>query len=162
MLQKIISGGQTGADRAALDAALILNFPCGGFCPKDRQAEDGPIDPKYPLEEIDGGYRQRTWQNVIHSDGTVIFFETEATGGTLLTSKYCQTHRKPQLLIDTLSTSVETASSAVEDFLKENNISDLNVAGPRASEHPNMYAFVHEAIRQVIQSNHGPKNGNEN
>ena len=155
MLQKIISGGQTGADRAALDAALKHHFPCGGFCPKDRQAEDGPIDPKYPLEEIEGGYRQRTWQNVIHSDGTAIFFETEATGGTLLTIKYCQTHRKPHLLIDTLATSKEEAAHLILDFLKTKSVELLNVAGPRASDHPYIYSFVYCTTSQLIQSSRG-------
>ncbi|MDH3584808.1 MAG: putative molybdenum carrier protein, partial [Phycisphaerae bacterium] len=70
---KIVSGGQTGADRAALDAALACGQPCGGWCPQDRAAEDGPIDPRYPLKELPGGgYRQRTHRNVIDSDGTVV------------------------------------------------------------------------------------------
>jgi len=71
---KIVSGGQTGADRAALDAALEAGIPCGGWCPHDRAAEDGPIDARYPLTPAAGaGYRQRTRMNVCDSDGTVIF-----------------------------------------------------------------------------------------
>ena len=150
MLQKIVSGGQTGVDRAALDAALDGNFPCGGYCPKDRQAEDGPIDQKYPLEEIDGGYRQRTWQNVIHSDATVIFFQEEATGGTLLTIKYCQTHRKPHLLIDMTKQDVTSASSQTLQFIKKHSVETLNVAGPRASECPSGYDYVMPTICQLF------------
>ena len=150
MLQKIVSGGQTGADRAALDAALEANFLCSGYCPKDRQSEDGPIDGKYPLEEIEGGYRQRTWQNVIHSDGTVIFFEEEATGGTLLTIKYCQTHRKPHLLIDMTKQGVKNASAQALQFIEKHAIETLNVAGPRASECPSGYDYVKEVIATML------------
>ena len=151
MLIKIISGGQTGADRAALDAALESNFPCGGYCPKNRQAEDGPIDLKYPLTEIESGYRQRTLQNVIHSDGTVIFFENEATGGTLLTIKYCQTHRKPHLLVDAMVISKEEAIEAIVGFLKSHTISKLNIAGPRASDHPNIYSYTKKVLEELLK-----------
>jgi hypothetical protein len=74
-LEKIISGGQTGVDRGALDAALEASFPCGGWCPKGRKAEDGPIPARYPLKEMDGpAYRLRTERNVRDSDGTLILF----------------------------------------------------------------------------------------
>lgn len=151
MLKKIISGGQTGADRAALDAALESKFPCGGYCPKDRKAEDGPIDPKYPLTEIEGGYRQRTWQNVIHSDGTVIFFENEATGGTLLTIKYCQTHRKTHLIVDVSKESSKEACAALLEFIQEYSTGKLNVAGSRTSDCPEMYSFVLTTVLNVLK-----------
>ena len=89
MIKKIISGGQTGADRGALDAALKLDFPCGGWCPKGRRAEDGPLDPKYPLMDTPGSdYETRTEWNVRDSDGTLILThgsEDEQEGGTALT-----------------------------------------------------------------------------
>ncbi len=151
MLQRIVSGGQTGADRAGLDAACQAQFPCGGYCPKDRQAEDGPIDTKYPLREIEGGYRQRTWQNVIHSDATVIFFDKEAKGGTLLTIKYCQTNRKPHLRVDVSIESNEEASAGILEFINMYSISTLNIAGPRASECPSMYDFVRTTMATLLK-----------
>ena len=151
MLQKIVSGGQTGADRAALDAALQSDFPCGGFCPKDRQAEDGPIADIYPLSEIEGGYRQRTWQNVLQSDATVIFFLKEASGGTLLTIKYSQTHRKPHLLIDTSKESIKEAAARIDEFIHKHSISTLNIAGPRTSECRPMYEYVRTTIETLLQ-----------
>lgn len=83
MLQRIISGGQTGADRAALDTALEHNFPCGGWCPKGRRAEDGTIAPRYPLKETDVyDYPVRTELNVKESDGTLVITKGKPTGGT--------------------------------------------------------------------------------
>jgi hypothetical protein len=85
-LRRIVSGGQTGADRAALDAALEANFPCGGWCPEGRLAEDGPLSPLYPLRELPGaGYRQRTIKNIESSDGTAFCYFTQPVGGTELT-----------------------------------------------------------------------------
>jgi len=85
-LTKIVSSGQTGVDRGALDAALAAGFACGGWCPGDRRAEDGVIPQKYPMTVLPGGsYRQRTLQNVIDSDGTAILVYGSLSGGTLLT-----------------------------------------------------------------------------
>ena len=95
-LHKIVSGGQTGADRAALDAALSSGFPCGGWCPEGRLAEDGPLSSAYPLEELPGGgYRQRTIKNIESSDGTAIFYFNRPTGGTELTLVQCIRLHKP-------------------------------------------------------------------
>src|ERR1700727_1579159 len=95
-LTKIISGGQTGVDRGALDAALEAQFPCGGWCPADRAAEDGPIPAHYPLKLLAlGGYSERTRQNVLDSDGTAIMYRSTLTGGTLLTRNLCRRAGKP-------------------------------------------------------------------
>src|SRR5246127_3342882 len=98
-IPKIISGGQTGADRAALDLALEHNVPCGGWCPKGRKAEDGPIDSKYPLKETPSPpYLQRTEWNVRDSDATVLFsIEPTLTGGSLRTMEFAQKHGKPHV-----------------------------------------------------------------
>jgi hypothetical protein len=151
MLKKIVSGGQTGADRAALDSALRAGFPCGGFCPFQRQAEDGTIPNSYPLTEIKGGYNARTEQNVIYSDGTVIFFEDEPQGGTQLTVEFCLTHAKPHLLIDSSVKTPQEAAWAIEDFVYSHSVEALNVAGPRSSESPDIYRFVRQSFDCLFQ-----------
>jgi len=92
----IVSGGQTGVDRAALDVALALGIPCGGWCPKGRLAEDGPLPDRYPLRETEfEGYSKRTKLNVQDSDGTLLFTRQRPSGGTKLTLQYAQRIGKP-------------------------------------------------------------------
>lgn len=150
MLKKIVSGGQTGADRAALDAAIEASFPHGGFCPKDRQAEDGPIDQRYLLEKIDGGYKQRTRMNAETTDGTVIFYQNLLEGGTEQTVLFCIKLRKPYKLIDIDLLSTEIAAEKIVDFIVKHNIKALNVAGPRASKCPAIYSFVKFSIGMIL------------
>lgn len=150
LLEKIISGGQTGADRAALDAALEAGFPCGGYCPKGRKAEDGVIDDRYPLEEIDGGYAERTRMNVKAADATLVFFSKELSGGTLQTVKYCQHELKPCLRIDITRMDDHAAIETLADFLRCNDVRILNVAGPRASGSPPMYGRVRSVVSGLI------------
>ena len=101
MIKKIISGGQTGADRAALDIALKFNIPHGGWIPKGRITEDGPLPSKYKLQEMPTtSYPARTEKNVIDSDGTLIFSRGKPTGGTDYTRKIVLKHNKQILHID--------------------------------------------------------------
>src|SRR4051794_11040714 len=101
MIGRLVSGGQTGVDRAALDVALDLGIPCGGWCPRGRKAEDGVIPDCYPLTETSSGdYSQRTRWNIRDSDGTLILTQGEPTGGTLLTVQVCRSTAKPYLVVD--------------------------------------------------------------
>lgn len=150
MLSMVISGGQTGADRAVLDAALQSAFPVGGSCPAGRMAEDGPISEAYPLTEISGSYRQRTKQNVLDSDGTAIFYESHVRGGTEATTIFCVRHRKPYKLIDIELIDPPLAAEALRAFIREFDIRVLNVAGPRAGGCPAMYDYVRQGIRLLL------------
>ncbi|MDO4879435.1 MAG: putative molybdenum carrier protein [Neisseria sp.] len=152
---KIVSGGQTGVDRGALDAALAANIACGGWCPADRQAEDGIINPRYPLTPLpDGGYRKRTRQNVIDSDATVIVYHTEIAlgSGTELTLKTCIAQRKPYLLIDASLAPPETAGAHIAGFAQRHHIEILNFAGPRASVVPSIGPYTETAVLAAIRS----------
>src|SRR6516162_9418333 len=101
MIERILSGGQTGVDRAALDVAVELGLPCGGWCPRGRRAEDGPIPERYPLKETPwDGYPQRTERNVRDSDGTLVLTLGQADRGTTLTIELAHKKRKPHLIID--------------------------------------------------------------
>ncbi len=147
----IVSGGQTGVDRAALDAALELNIPCGGWCPEGRKAEDGVISEKYPLVELQqSGYRQRTKRNVVDSDGTVIIYFKYLTGGTQLTLKFCLGEKKPYLLIDATELTEDKAAQRVNDFVQDYNITKLNFAGPRGSCEPNAYGYTKQVVSGFI------------
>ena len=148
---KIISGGQTGADRAALDAALETGVPCGGWCPQGRKAEDGLIPDRYPLQELPGGdYRDRTLKNVEDSDGTVIFYFDHMSGGTALTHRFCRERKKPFLLIDGHNISVEEAVTRIIGFEHSLPGRTINFAGPRASGNKDIYNFVFEAISSFV------------
>lgn len=138
-------------DRAALDAALRANVECGGWCPEKRLAEDGRIADRYPLvESTDGGYRQRTLQNVLDSDGTAIFYFSNLSGGTALTAVYAIDNKKPFKLIDCTEISVSRASELLSEFIKVHQIKVLNVAGPRASGEARAYAYVFAAIGTLL------------
>jgi hypothetical protein len=151
-LTKIISGGQTGVDRAALDAALAVGFPCGGWCPADRKAEDGPIPERYPMSLLtERGDRLRTLKNVQTSDGTAILFNHTLSGGTKLTRDTCIREKKPFIVLDATQITVERAVRAVLRSIEENEISTLNVAGPRLSGWADGYQFALAVIGAVIR-----------
>ena len=150
-LGKIVSGGQTGVDRGALDAALEAKFACGGWCPAGRIAEDGPIAARYPLAELPGGgYEERTLKNVVDSDGTAIFYNGELEGGTRLTAEYCQQHRKPCELLNAARLSPDEAAQEILAFVAGRNIRVLNVAGPRASKWPGAHDYAHDAVELLL------------
>jgi len=149
----IVSGGQTGVDRAALDAALELNVPCGGWCPKGRKAEDGIISEKYPLIELQqSDYQQRTKRNVVDSDGTVIIYFKYLSGGTQLTLKFCLNEKKPYLLIDATELIEKKAAERVHAFVQDFDIKKLNFAGPRGSGEPQAYHYTKQVVSRFIQT----------
>jgi hypothetical protein len=145
---KIVSGGQTGVDRAALDVALEFGLDCGGHCPRGRAAEDGPIAGKYPLQETPSAdSAQRTEWNVRDSDGTLILTSGKLTGGTALTVEFARALRRPCLVVD-LDLPVDT--EAVNRWLAANRIQTLNIAGPRASESPHAYDLAVATLRNIF------------
>ena len=148
---KIVSGGQTGVDRAALDAAFECGVEAGGWCPEGRVAENGTIPERYPVKELPGsGYIQRTKQNVLDSDGTVIIYFDYPSGGTELTIAFCIEEKKPYLLIDAQEVSVYRAINKVEKFISQRSIVTLNVAGPRASGEKRAYDYAKRVIESCI------------
>ena len=151
MIEKIVSGGQTGADQAALDAAIKLGISHGGWIPKGRITEEGTLPDKYHLQEMpSGSYEKRTEQNVLDSDGTVIISRGKLTGGSALTQKLAKKHIRPCLHIDLNKLPAFLASSHISTWVKENNIKILNVAGPRASKDPLIYRDTFYIIEGVI------------
>jgi predicted Rossmann fold nucleotide-binding protein DprA/Smf involved in DNA uptake len=151
-LQKIVSGGQTGADRAAWDAAIGAGIATGGFVPKGRQAEDGPIPRKYSgsieSESIDPA--ERTRLNVINSDATLLFSHGLPAGGSLLTAVLAEKHNKSLLHIDLAAVPLEDGSKRTVDWIERNKIRVLNIAGPRASEDPLIYKAVYDFLSHVF------------
>ena len=148
MLTRVVSGGQTGVDRAALDAALERGLSCGGWCPKGRRAEDGPIDPRYPLTETPWeGYPQRTEWNVRDSDATLILTLGEPDRGTLLTQQVAAKRKKPCLVVDLASADV----AAIRHWLTEHRVGVLNLAGPRESSSPGVHARATELLLRLLK-----------
>jgi Circularly permutated YpsA SLOG family len=151
MIKKIISGGQTGADTAALDIAIKLNIPHGGWCPRGRLAEDEIIDDAYKLTETPSADpAERTEWNVRDSDATVIFsISPKLSGGSAKTEAFTRQYRKPCLHISRESDS-ECAKEMLARFLVENKVEILNVAGPRHSEESEVAKFVSELLKRVL------------
>lgn len=148
MLVKIISGGQTGVDRAALDVALELELPCGGWCPRGRRAEGGRIPRRYPLQETRSrNYSVRTARNVRESDGTLILTRARLEGGTGLTRYLAEDAGKPCHVVDfaRLPDMVRAVC-----WLLDSQITVLNVAGPRASQVPGIYRDSHLFLHHLL------------
>lgn len=150
---KIISGAQTGVDRAALDAALDSHVLCGGWCPEGRKAEDGVIPDKYPVQELKGGgYKQRTRQNVLDSDGTVIIYFGYLSGGTEQTLRFCLDSKTPYLLIDAQEIDANRAAQRIAEFYIGLEGDILNFAGPRGSGNAHAYAYTVKAVKKFIET----------
>ena len=137
---KLVCGGQTGVDRAMLDYCLARGLPCGGWCPGDRMAEDGPIDAGYPVEPLPGASRDdRTAANVRDSDAIVIIYREPLAGGTLVSHEIAMHMKKPCLLLNMHVLDFAGASSLLQDFFQKHRPGILNISGPRASEWPGGY-----------------------
>ena len=150
---KIISGGQTGVDRAALDFAIRHGYEHGGWCPRDRRAEDGFIPPHYELHETDSpDYVERTEQNVLDADATLIVVrDRELSGGTAFTKVCAEQHGRPWLIICEQD-GVPRSAATLSNFLIRNQIRTLNVAGPRESQATGIGKFVIELLEAALKS----------
>ena len=150
---KIISGGQTGVDRAALDAALRHKVPCGGWCPAGRLDESGKIPDRYPLTEMpNGDFADRTRQNVVDSDASIIFYSGKLQGGTEYTLKVCEEIGRPHLVIDAAKTALQEAATQLREFVRHHEPNTINVAGPRQSEWPDGYKYAFGALDAYLRS----------
>ena len=148
LFTRIISGGQTGVDRAVLDVALALGLPCGGWCPRGRRAEDGPIDARYPLRETPwDGYPQRTEWNVLDADGTLVLTNGVADRGTAFTMRTAQRYGKPCLVLDLAGS---PTPEEVRTWARTQGVRVLNVAGPRESSAPGIYARASAFLHQLL------------
>jgi hypothetical protein len=148
---KIISGGQTGVDRAALDAALKQRIDCGGWCPAGRLDEFGRIPDRYPVNELEGGgFTERTLQNVKDSDGTVIIYSGKLSGGTEQTVRFCLEQQRPHQLLDASKIPAEEAARLIAGFVRNHKVDILNVAGPRESEWPEGYDYAYRALEAFL------------
>ena len=148
MLQKIISGGQTGADRAALDFAIKHDIPHGGWIPKGRKTEDGILPDKYKLDEMrTASYPKQTEKNILDSDGTLIFSRGKLTGGSALTRRLAKRHDKPWVHIDLDQIGFTDAVLAITVLIEKHNIQTLNVAGPRASKDH----LIHDVVVIILE-----------
>lgn len=151
MVTKIISGGQTGADRAALDAAIKFNIEHGGWVPKGRKTENGIVPETYRMQEMDtADYAARTRRNVMDSDGTVLLARGPLSRGTLLTQKIARQVDAPCCHIDLLAMDEFEGALLLNSFVTESDIRVLNVAGPRLSGDPGIYRSVKAVIEALI------------
>jgi hypothetical protein len=153
IIQKIVSGGQTGVDRAALDVAMEMGIPCGGWCPKGRLAVDGLIPSRYPLQETQSAdYAERTRLNVLDSDGTLILNVGGLTGGTAYTADVARQNAKPFIVVQ-IDASPDPGE--VIDWIAQHGILVLNVAGPRENKQAGIYAMSSDFLFKVLQRNAG-------
>jgi predicted Rossmann fold nucleotide-binding protein DprA/Smf involved in DNA uptake len=147
-VDRIISGGQTGVDRAALDAAIELSIPHGGSCPRGRKAEDGAIPEIYQLTELESeNYADRTRQNVFDSDGTLILYGDRLEGGTLLTARFAASVGKP---CHRVRLAGKPSLRSCLEWISRNEIHVLNIAGPRASKEPASYEKSLKFLRRLF------------
>jgi hypothetical protein len=151
MIARILSGGQTGADRAALDFAIERGIPHGGWIPRGRRTEEGPLPDRYRLREMETiHYGRRTERNILDSDGTLIISRGTLTGGSSLTRRLARSHRRPLLHIDLNRASPAESGGRIRAWIRENGIRVLNVAGPRASQDPGIYRAAREVLNAAF------------
>jgi hypothetical protein len=150
MLKKVISGGQTGAEQAALDVAIKLGIPHGGWIPRGRQTEDGILPDKYQLKEMpESGYAKQAEKNVMEADGTLILSHGRLVGGAEYTRKMAVKHNRLWLHIDLTKTGAFEASQRIANWISSSNILVLNIAGPRASADPKIYKATMDILEAV-------------
>jgi hypothetical protein len=146
---RIVSGGQTGVDRAALDVALSLGIPCGGWVPRGRRTEDGPLHGRYPMRETASeAYEVRTRFNVRDSDATLILTRGRPSGGTALTLAIARELARPCRVV-VLTQPADAA--AVREWITDQRVRVLNVAGPRESANPDIYADASRFLLALLQ-----------
>jgi len=151
VIRRIISGGQTGADRASLDLAMRLDIPHGGWIPKGRLTEEGPLPARYKLKEMPtASYPERTEKNVLDADGTLIVSHGKLTGGSALTRAVAIRNDRPWLHVDLDGMAAFEAVRTVVDWIERSEIEVLNVAGPRASEDPGIYRATMDLLEAVF------------
>jgi len=153
MIRHVISGGQTGVDRAALDAAMAAGLPVGGWCPRSRRAEDGPIDSRYPLRETPStDYAERTAWNVCDADGTLVLVRAKPDGGTALTIREARRQGKPLFVHRLAGTE---GVEKVREWIAREGLRSLNVAGPREQEAPGIYIAAHAFLTALFRREEG-------
>lgn len=158
-VKMIISGGQTGVDRTALEVAIELNIPHGGWCPHGRLAEDGPIAAHFKLKETESRwYYVRTELNVKEATGTLILYRGKLTSGTALTHKYAKRHNKPCLSLDLENEATADLAARIRAWLIDKKIQILNIAGPRASSAPGIADKVRGVLLELFRSSLPHKN----
>ena len=147
-VESLYAGGQTGVDRAVLDVALASGLKVTGWCPRGRRAEDGPLDPRYPLRETPSAhYAQRTEWNVRDSDGTLVLLRDEMDDGTALTIRQAIRQARPLLLVD-LESSLDSAT--VRQWIRRSAVQHLNIAGPRESRSPGIYQVARVFLEKLF------------
>jgi len=148
---RVVTGGQTGVDRAALDAALDGGVPCGGWCPAGRWAEDGPIAARYPLietPETDPAFRTR--RNVADGDGTLIIVDSAPDQGSRLACAAARELGRARLTVNLSQTAPDAARARVAAWIARENIRVLNIAGPRESSAPGIYSRAHDLLTSLF------------
>ena len=149
-VRRVVSGGQAGVDRAALDVALALGMACGGWCPRGRAAEDGPIGARYPMAETPArGSLQRTRWNVRDSDGTLVLLRGRLDGGTLQAARHATALGRPLHVVDLEG---PAGIAATRRWLRARRITVLNVAGPRESSRPGIHLQAADFLRALLGS----------
>jgi hypothetical protein len=152
-VRRVISGGQTGVDRAALDWALALGLPHGGWCPRGRRAEDGPIASRYQLQETPSErYADRTRRNALESDATLVLNAGVLEAGTQLTVSICESARKPVHIVQLDDVALGQNVERVREWLQANRVAVLNIAGPRESKRPGIYQRARDFLVQLADA----------